>query len=317
VSLQLFPAEVVALVGESGSGKTTIARAICGTVPHLGTIVVGGLPVARTRRRDRRSLASRLQMVFQNPQSSLDPSMRIGDCVAEPLEVQGRLGKADREQRVRELLAMVGLDPALRHRFPRTLSGGQQQRVAIARAIALHPSVLVCDEAVSALDVTTQTQIVGLLKRLVTELGLSCLFITHDLALVPDIADRVVVLYAGRVAEEGPVKSVLGSPSHPYTTMLLAAVPVPDPAVQRSRRRGRIPTEQASRIASEISHGCAFHPRCPLAMDICRTVDPVPVSVGPGHAASCHLLTQAAEAEGLPVGAGVDASSPAPSGGEG
>jgi oligopeptide transport system ATP-binding protein len=285
VSFRLSQGETLAVVGESGSGKSTIARAICGLVQCQGTVMLNGVSLTDVNRRERRRLAPQLQMVFQNPYSSLDPSMTIGSSIAEPLEIHTALNRQEREARVAELLTTVGLDPELASSPPRVLSGGQRQRVAIARSIALDPRVLICDEAVSALDVSTQTQVVTLLRRLVVDRGIACLFITHDLALVPDVADRVAVVYGGRIVEEGTTEDLFAHPAHPYTKVLLDAVPVPDPVVQRARQP-TIPAEPATSL--ERPAGCQFHPRCPVVFDRCRVDDPAVVSVGEGHRAACH-----------------------------
>jgi oligopeptide/dipeptide ABC transporter ATP-binding protein len=290
VNLRLARGETLALVGESGSGKSTIARAICGLVRFDGRVLLDGQDLSAIDRRTRRRMSPKLQMVFQNPYSSLDPSMRVGDSIAEPLDVHCQLSRDERASTVRELLTRVGLDPMFASVRPHALSGGQRQRVAIARAIALDPTLLICDEAVSALDVSTQTQIVELLRRLVTELSISCLFITHDLALVPEIADRVAVAYNGRIVEEGDVTTVFRAPQHPYTQMLLSAVPVPDPALQRARRKSVPIVEPVNSF--ERPSGCSFHPRCPHAMDICKEVSPDWHIVDEQSGAACHLLSR-------------------------
>ncbi len=289
VSLDLRRGETLAIVGESGSGKSTIARAICGLTPYEGSVRLGGKDLASLSRRARRAVAPDLQMVFQNPYSSLDPTMTISDCIGEPLAVHARLGPERRAARTIELLRAVGLGPEFAPRFPNQLSGGQRQRVAIARAVALDPSVLICDEAVSALDVSTQTQVIALLKRLVRELNVGCIFITHDLALTRYIADRVAVLYFGKLLEEGPTSAVFSAPADPYTEALLAAVPVPDPQLQRSRVRTTLAGELPS--VMERPRGCPFHPRCAYAMDICREVWPEETRIPDGRRVHCHLET--------------------------
>lgn len=232
--------ETLAIVGESGAGKSSVARAICGLVPHTGTVLVEGREVGDLSRRDRRSLATSLQIVFQNPYSSFDPRRRVGDSVAEPIDIHlPSTTTKERDRKVAELLERVDLDPAFARRRPRDLSGGQLQRAAIARAIALNPAVLICDEAVSSLDVSTQTRVVQLVKDLVDESALSCLFITHDLALVPSLAARAAVMQAGRIVEMAPTASIFAEPEHPYTRQLIAAMPIPDPVRQRARRADR------------------------------------------------------------------------------
>jgi len=289
VTFRLARGETLALVGESGSGKSTIARASCGLVTGQGTVRLNGAALSGMSRRERRRIARQLQMVFQNPYSSLDPSMTVGSSVAEPLEIHTSLNREERTHRVAGLLQKVGLDPSLAEHYPRALSGGQRQRVAIARSIALDPAVLICDEALSALDVSTQTQVAGLIRRLVDELGIACLFITHDLARVPEIADRIAVIYAGKIVEEGNTETVLTNPQHPYTKVLLAAVPVPDPVVQKARAR-TIPPELATSLSRPV--GCPFHPRCPVAIERCAIDMPLLEVVAAGQHAACHLVAR-------------------------
>jgi oligopeptide/dipeptide ABC transporter ATP-binding protein len=236
-----------------------------------------------------RPLRRQMQMVFQDPYSSLDPSAVVADIVGEPLRVhEGLKGKA-RDERVRELLRLVGLSPRYTERYPYEFSGGQRQRLAIARAIALNPSLIVLDEAVSALDVSTQNQILELLERLRDELGVAYLFISHNLSVIRWLADRTAVMYLGRIVEEGPTERVYSEPAHPYTESLLSAVPVPDPLVQRHRRRiilsGDIPDPL------HPPSGCRFRTRCPHAMEICAEVDPVHTELPGGGWVACHLHT--------------------------
>jgi oligopeptide/dipeptide ABC transporter ATP-binding protein len=289
VELELRRGETLAVVGESGSGKSTVARAICGLVPYEGSVRLSGQDLARLSPRQRRAVAPSLQMIFQNPYSSLDPTMTISDCIAEPLVVHSRLDPERRALRVLELLRAVSLGPEFASRFPSQLSGGQRQRVAIARAVALDPSVLICDEAVSALDVSTQTQVIALLKRLVGELNIGCIFITHDLALTRYIADRVAVLYFGKLMEEGPTSAVFAAPANPYTEALLSAVPVPDPKLQRSRERATLAGELPN--VMERPRGCPFHPRCAYAMDVCQETWPEETRTPDGRRVHCHLET--------------------------
>jgi oligopeptide/dipeptide ABC transporter ATP-binding protein len=298
ISFTLDRGETLALVGESGSGKSTIARAICGLTPYTGSVKLGGRELKSLAGRERRAVAQDLQMVFQNPYSSLDPAMTIGDSIAEPLDFHLRLSRAERSARVDQLLKAVGLLPAFGDRLPFELSGGQRQRAAIARAIALNPKFLICDEAVSSLDVSTQTQVVELIGRLVRDLNAGCIFITHDLALSRQIADRVAVVYFGVLVEEGPTASVFSRPAHPYTRALLAAVPVPDPRIQRSRERRTLAGELPS--VMERPTGCPFHPRCHYAMDVCRDVFPEEVVVEGDRRVSCHLETTGRSLRAIP-----------------
>ncbi len=287
VSLSLQPGEVLAIVGESGSGKSSLARAIVGLNHYRGVIEVNGVDRAALGRRRRRQLGRQLQMVFQDPYSSLDPSATVGASIAEPLEVHEHLEPRVRAARVAELLGLVGLPPEHAWRYPSQLSGGQRQRVAIARAIALHPAVLIADEAVSSLDVSTKMQVMDVLDDLAERLDIAYVFITHDLALGRQIADRVAVMYFGNIVESGPVEDIFARPAHPYTLGLLSSVPVPDPRLQRQRRSLHIAGELPSSV--ERPAGCSFHTRCPFVMDVCRTVTPPMVDIGGGRQTSCHL----------------------------
>jgi ABC-type glutathione transport system ATPase component len=241
VALAIGPGETVALVGESGSGKTTLGNAILGLVPaDSGTIVFGGKDITRASPRTRRALASDIQAVFQNPYGSLNPVRTIGQTLAEPLRAHPsadqRVGRKAASAAVRAALERVGLSADAAGRYPAQFSGGQRQRIAIARALMLSPRLVICDEPLSALDLSVQAQVINLLKALQRDLGVSYLFITHDLAVVPHIAHRVAVLRGGQVVETGPASQVCTAPAHPYTRALLAAAPVPDPARQRARR---------------------------------------------------------------------------------
>ena len=291
VSFDLAARETLAIVGESGSGKSTVARAIMGLAPaESGDVTIMGERLSARRGKGLRDLRRNVQMVFQDPYSSLNPSMTILESVAEPLDVHLRLGKRERAQRVGDLLELVGLSARHASRYPHEFSGGQRQRIAIARAVAVDPRIVICDEAVSALDVSTQNQIVGLLRELRDRLGTAFLFISHDLAVVRHLADRVAVMYFGQVVESGPVAEVFESPQHPYTQALLSAVPIPDPVVQRERERIVLVGEMPD--VSAPPTGCAFNPRCQYAMDVCRAEAPPSVQVAGGAQASCHLLHQ-------------------------
>ncbi|WP_157247133.1 ABC transporter ATP-binding protein [Nonomuraea typhae] len=279
VSFTVAPGETFGLVGESGCGKSTTGRALLRLVrPSAGRITFDGHDVAAFGRRTPQWYRRAVQVVFQDPLASLNPRM----LVSQTLEQAVRAGGGDAN--VAELLDQVGLAQKLAGRYPYELSGGQRQRVAIARALSVGPRLVICDEAVSALDVSTQAQIVDLLTGLQKELGLSLLFISHDLAVVRQISHRVGVMYLGRLVETGPAEQVYREPRHPYTRMLLDAVPVPDPKAQRERRLGR--ARPLGEPASPLSppSGCAFHPRCPLAIDACQAEDP-PLRDG----VLCHL----------------------------
>jgi ABC-type glutathione transport system ATPase component len=246
VSLSIGAGETLGLVGESGSGKSTLARAILGLAPvRSGTIEYDGRDITRATRSERRALSADVQVVFQDPYSSLNPARTVRQTLAEPLGVHERLSRREVSERVREMLVRVGLAADAADRYPRHFSGGQRQRIAIARALMLSPRLIVCDEAVSALDLSVQAQILNLLLELQEELSLSYLFISHDLSVVRHLSHRIVVLYLGEVVESGPTNVVCGRPTHPYTRALLASAPVPDPAPQRARRTGGFAADAA------------------------------------------------------------------------
>jgi oligopeptide/dipeptide ABC transporter ATP-binding protein len=279
VSLELFAGETLALVGESGCGKSTLARAIVGLeAPSSGSVHFRGAPLEPLPKRSRRALSRVIQMVFQDPDASLSPRRTIRDTVGEPFDLHERLDRAERERKVQNLLGDVGLDGALAARYPHELSGGQKQRVCIARALAMGPELLVCDEAVSSLDVSIQAQILNLLLELKTKATLSYLFITHDLRVVRHVADRVAVMYLGEIVELGPARELFATPRHPYTRALLAAVPSLDP--EGKKPLGRI----AGDVPSPVNppSGCRFHPRCPEAFERCPREVPEHYAVGRG-----------------------------------
>lgn len=280
--------ETFAVVGESGSGKSTLARAVMRLVqPANGSVHLDGEDLTALSGARLRRVRPNLQMVFQDPYASLDPSKLIRDIVAEPLAVHGRAQGAELETEVLRLLRLVGLDAHHMARYPHEFSGGQRQRVAIARAIALRPKLLVLDEAVSALDVSTQNQILNLLEDLQREFGMAYLFISHDLGVVRHIADRVAVTYLGRIVEQGPTKRIFEAPAHPYTRALLAAVPVPDPKRQRANREPPLSGEIPSPL--DPPSGCAFHGRCPFAQPVCREQIPVHEQLANGGSVACHV----------------------------
>lgn len=292
VSFSIAPGEVVGIVGESGSGKSTTARAIVKLEnASTGRIALEGIDIAAMSERAFRPSRRRVQMVFQDPYSSLDPTMTIGDSIAEPLQSRNGPKRAALTRRVEDLLALVGLNAAHRHRYPHEFSGGQRQRIAIARAMALDPALLICDEAVSALDVSTQNQVINLLVQLRQRLGMAYLFVSHDLAVVRNVADRVLVMYLGKVVEQGPTEQVLHNPQHPYTQALLAAVPRPNPAHRLDRKKHLVNGELPD--PTNPPSGCAFQSRCPLAIDECRSSSPALRPVHGGSAVACHLVTPA------------------------
>jgi len=297
VDLEIGRGETLGLVGESGSGKTTIGRTIVRiTEPISGSIRLAGEDLLALRGETLRRRRRKFQMVFQDPYSSLDPRQTVGEILAEPLRVHELASGKGRTARVAELLDLVGLDVAFVTRYPHEFSGGQRQRIGIARALAVEPDLIVCDEPISALDVSIQAQVINLLERLQNDLGLTYLFIAHDLAVVRHIADRVAVMYLGKIVELAPAAQLYKDPLHPYTVALLSAVPVPDARTERARRRvilkGDIPSP------SHPPTGCRFHTRCWLRErlgnpEICATSDPPLVATpdtGPGQAVACHFV---------------------------
>ncbi len=299
VSFTVGRGETVSIVGESGSGKTTIGSAILGLQPVAkGSILLNGTDIAHLNPRGRRAFRETLQAVFQDPFSSLDPTKTIGDAVGEPLRVaQPKLRAETVRRRVAEALDRVGLDPSIMHRFPAEFSGGQRQRIAIARALILKPAIVVCDEAVSALDVSVQAQVLNLLESLQRDDGVSYIFISHNMAAVRHISDRIVVLYRGRVMEEGSAEDVCDRPAHPYTRSLLASVPVPDVRAQRERRRVRGLTVAASQVGATARVGCPFAPRCPFAADVCTIAPPPLVDLGGGRRVACVRIDDIPQAD--------------------
>jgi oligopeptide/dipeptide ABC transporter ATP-binding protein len=295
VSFDVRAGETLGLVGESGSGKSTTARTILRLVPATaGTVTFAGRGLGALDREGMREVRRDMQMVFQDPYASLNPRHTVGRIVREPLDIH-RIGKSsDRDARVRELLDLVGLQPEHAARYPHALSGGQRQRVGIARALATSPKLVVADEPISALDVSIQAQIVNLLSDLKTALGLTYLFIAHDLSMVRHLSDRVAVMYLGRIVELGDSRNVFERPLHPYTRALLAAVPVPDPDAMAARAHTPIAGDVPS--PARPPAGCRFHPRCPLATERCRTEPPELRAADPSrpeHSVACHhpLLT--------------------------
>jgi peptide/nickel transport system ATP-binding protein len=296
VDLAIARGEVVGLVGESGSGKSTIGRTLLRLIePSAGTIRFDGTDITTLGGAALRRLRRRMQIVFQDPYGSLDPRKRVEDLIGEVLDIHRLAQGAARRARVVELLEQVGLAAEHVVRFPHQFSGGQRQRLGIARALAVGPEFIVADEPVSALDVSVQAQIVNLLADLRRRLGLTMLFISHDLAIVEQLADRVVVLYLGRVMEDAPARAIYAAPRHPYTQALLSAAPVPDPDAKRARiiLAGDLPSPAAP------PPGCVFHTRCPHAIDACRREIPPVATIAPGHGVAClrvHELSSPATA---------------------
>ena len=291
VSFAVAKGETLGLVGESGSGKSTTARAVMRLVEiDSGTIDLDGVRLNELHGSALRHARGALQMVFQDPYSSLNPSMTIVEAVEEPLLVQGDVDRIQRRAMAEQMLDRVGLGVGFADRYPDELSGGQRQRVAIARAIALNPKLVVCDESVSALDVSTQNQIINLFEDIQQSLGTSYLFIAHDLSVVRHIAHRVAVMYLGRIVEIGPTERVFGAPAHPYTEALLSAIPIPEPVAQRARVRITLAGDPPD--PSRQPEGCVFPPRCPHVMERCRTEVPLVQPVVGGGEAACHLLDE-------------------------
>ena len=287
VSFEIYRGETLGLVGESGCGKSTTGRAILQlTRATSGEVHFDGLELTELKGEALRKVRPRAQMIFQDPHASLNPRMTVASIIGEPLREHGA-GSAERRQRIDELLSLVGLDPSHANRYPHEFSGGQRQRIGIARAIALNPDFVVCDEPIAALDVSIQAQVVNLLLELQNELGLTYLFISHDLSMVRHIADRVAVMYLGHIVELADVESLFESPKHPYTQALHSAVPVPDPRVEDLRRRiileGDIPSP------ANPPAGCVFHTRCPIAEQRCSSETPVWRDLGTEHWVACHF----------------------------
>ena len=287
VSFFIRRGETFGLVGESGCGKTTVGRCILQLYrPSAGEVLFEGEELTTMKGQKLRSMRREMQMIFQDPYASLNPRMTVGSIIGEPLEVHGiSKGKAKRE-RVQELLKVVGLNPYFVNRYPHEFSGGQRQRIGVARALALNPSFIVADEPISALDVSIQAQIINMLEDLQAELGLTFLFIAHDLSVVRHISDRIAVMYLGKIFEIADRDELYKNPLQPYTQSLLSAVPIPDPLVEAGRQRILLSGEVPSSL--NIPSGCCFHPRCWQAKSDCADVEPPLVQVGSGHWVACH-----------------------------
>jgi oligopeptide transport system ATP-binding protein len=290
LTFSIHPGETFGLVGESGCGKSTTGRVILQLYrPTSGVVEFDGMDLTKLKGEELRQLRPRMQMIFQDPFASLNPRMAVGELIAEPMVIHTRMTRDERSEQVQELLELVGLNPKFDRRYPHEFSGGQRQRIGVARALALKPAFIVCDEPISALDVSVQAQVVNLLEDLQEKLGLTYLFIAHDLSMVRHIATRVAVMYLGKLMELAVQKELYDNPLHPYTQALLSAVPVPDPAVEAKRRRtileGDVPSP-----ASPPS-GCVFHTRCPIAVERCGVELPAWREIRPGHFVACHLVS--------------------------
>jgi oligopeptide transport system ATP-binding protein len=289
VDLELWPGETVGLVGESGCGKSTVTKVVMGLEkPTAGQIFFQGHDVTKLSKKELREFRRQVQIIFQDPYTSLNPRMTIGDIVGEPWAIHPEVApKRERGAKVRELLERVGLDGSLVNRYPHQFSGGQRQRIGIARALALHPQVIVCDEPVSALDVSVQAQVINLLEELQDDFGLAYLFIAHDLSVVRHISDRVNVMYLGRIIEYGTNEDVYERPAHPYTQALLSAVPSSDPS--RREQKTRIVLHGDLPSPADPPSGCHFRTRCFKAQDVCAVEYPALVDRGQGHPSACHF----------------------------
>ncbi len=285
VSLTVAQGETLALVGESGCGKSTVGRLVLRLIePTAGSVTFAGRDLATMPRRELQAFRASAQLIFQDPYASLNPRMTIGETLSEPLMLHTALGTAERRDRLGELLDMVGLKPIHARRYPHEFSGGQRQRVAIARALAASPKLIVCDEPVSALDVSIRAQILNLLRDLQAKLGLALIFISHDLSVVKHVADRTAVMYLGRIVETAPTAQIFAEPRHPYTQALLSAIPIATPAARRDRRV--LPGDPPSPI--DPPAGCHLHTRCPHVAAICRTDVPPLATDADSHATACH-----------------------------
>jgi oligopeptide transport system ATP-binding protein len=290
VSFSIQQGETLGLVGESGCGKSTLGRTLIHLYqPTAGEILFNGQEIGKHSVQQK--LRRAMQMIFQDPYASLNPRMTVGDIIGEPLDIHGLAKGSERKARIVDLLQQVGLNPEQSNRFPHEFSGGQRQRIGIARALASNPSFIICDEPISALDVSIQAQVVNLLERLQAERALTYLFIAHDLAMVKHISDRVAVMYLGKIVELAASSELYSNPQHPYTQALLSAMPIPDPVIETKRQRIHLTGDVPSPITPPS--GCHFRTRCHLCMPLCTTQEPVLINAGAAHWVACHLLQKA------------------------
>jgi oligopeptide transport system ATP-binding protein len=288
ISFGVRRGETLGLVGESGCGKSTTGRAILQLYkPTAGSVEFLGKQLTTLSGGELRKMRREMQMIFQDPYASLNPRMTVGSIIGEPLEIHGLAKGREKQERVQELLRIVGLNPYFANRYPHEFSGGQRQRIGIARALAVQPSFIVCDEPISALDVSIQAQVINLLEELQGQFNLTYLFIAHDLSVVRHISDRVAVMYVGKIVELTTRDLLYERPLHPYTKALLSAVPIPDPAIERKRQRIILTGDVPSPVNPPT--GCRFHPRCPFAQELCREKEPQLLEVEPNHFAACHF----------------------------
>ncbi len=281
--------ETLGLVGESGCGKSTTGRTVLQLYsPTAGQVVFQGKDLTKLHGEDLRKMRRNMQMIFQDPYASLNPRMTVGDIIGEPLEVHNIAKGKEKKERVQELLSIVGLNPYFVNRYPHEFSGGQRQRIGVARALAVNPAFIVCDEPISALDVSIQAQIINLLEELQEKFHLTYLFIAHDLSVVRHISDRMAVMYLRKIVELTDRNALYANPLHPYTKALLSAVPIPDPIIEEKRERIILVGDVPSPV--NPPSGCRFHTRCPLAIDICKRVDPEFRDVGNNHWVACHVV---------------------------
>jgi oligopeptide transport system ATP-binding protein len=289
ISFNVYKGETLGLVGESGCGKTTTGRTIIRLYePTSGHVIFQGEDLAQVSGRRLRQIRRKIQMIFQDPYASLNPRLNVMNIVGEPLEIYNVANGKEKKERVAELLHMVGLNPALMNRYPHEFSGGQRQRIGLARSLALNPDLIICDEPISALDVSIQAQVVNLLEELQEKLGLTYMFIAHDLSMVRHISRRVAVMYLGKIMEVTDRESLYEKPLHPYTKALLSAIPVPDPIIEEKRQRIILEGDLPSPANPPV--GCNFNTRCPFAFDTCFHIDPEFLEVESGHFVACHLI---------------------------